>query len=182
MKKATEEDWKEVIKARFYYKDGEIYLKDRPNCPYFSSEHAHKPVGYSNQGYKRCTQTASGLGKRGFMVHRIVWLLNTGKWPSNTIDHINRNPLDNRFENLMDCTQAKNNANRGAYKKIGRFKGVYQMGSVWLVEIQHNKVRYKLGRFHCLGEAVRAYDIACIKLKGKFARPNLPKETYQGVG
>ena len=181
MKKTIEEDWKETIKSRFYYKDGEIYLKERVNKTYFNINHANKPVGYSSQGYKRCSQDASGLGKRSFMVHRIVWLLNTGEWPVNNIDHINRDSLDNRFENLRDVTQAENNTNKGDYKAGGKFKGVYKTGDNWRVQISHKTKKYSLGHFKCLGEAVRAYDIACIKLKGKFARPNLPKETYRGV-
>ena len=170
--KYTEEGWKEVIKSRFYYKDGEVYLNERPDCPYFNNTHAHKPVGSVQQGYKRCRQYASGLGERNFMVHRIVWLLNTGDWPTNTIDHVNRNPLDNRFENLRDVTQAGNNSNKGKYKVGGKFKGVYRVGDSWRVQISHNKKKHSLGVFSCLGEAIRVYDKACVEMKGKFARPN----------
>ena len=112
----AESRWKYTILDRFYYYEGNIYLRDRVEDSYFKSCHAHVPVGYNCNGYRRCMQQCRVLGKRNFMVHRIVWLLNTGEWPKNTIDHINRDPLDNRFENLRDCTQAENNLNKGPYK------------------------------------------------------------------
>ena len=162
----AEAKWKDTILDRFYYNDGEIYYKDRPDCPQFSKHHAHVQVGYNCNGYRRCMQKCSVLGKRNFMVHRIVWLLNTGEWPKNTIDHINRDPLDNRFENLRDTTQAQNNANRGAYKVGGKFKGVYPNGSKWRVQINHNKVRHNLGHYHCVGQAIKAYADAEKRLRG----------------
>ena len=171
--RAREEKWKEEILHRFYYKKGEILYRDRPECPQFNPKYAHKPVGYESQGYKRCVQQCKDLGKRTFMIHRIVWLLNTGNWPKDTIDHIDKNPLNNEFENLRDVTQAVNNANRGPYNKGGKFKGVYQVGGKWLAEIHHNKAYHRLGLFNCLFQAVKAYDKACVELKGVRAKPNL---------
>jgi hypothetical protein len=49
---------------------------------------------------------------RMYYVHRIVWYLHYGSWPKHTIDHINRDKLDNRIENLRDVTHSVNNFNR----------------------------------------------------------------------
>lgn len=54
---------------------------------------------------------------RAYMTHRVAWALHHNKWPEHTIDHINRNSLDNRIENLRDVTQAINNSNKSDYKK-----------------------------------------------------------------
>ena len=43
--------------------------------------------------------------------HRIAWMLQTGKWPSGVIDHINRNKMDNRWENLRDTDRRTNALN-----------------------------------------------------------------------
>lgn len=46
-----------------------------------------------------------------FMVHRIVWLLSKGSisnHPELVIDHINRNPFDNRIENLREVDYQTN--------------------------------------------------------------------------
>lgn len=49
-------------------------------------------------------------------VHRIVWLFHKGSWPTGVIDHINRNKLDNRIENLRDATVELNNINKDLQK------------------------------------------------------------------
>ena len=43
---------------------------------------------------------------------RIIWKLHTGADPVNEIDHINRDPSDDRFENLRDVTSLENSRNR----------------------------------------------------------------------
>lgn len=45
--------------------------------------------------------------------HRVIWFLMTGNWPTGTIDHINRNPTDNRWCNLRDVTHRENLLNVG---------------------------------------------------------------------
>src|SRR5579859_378926 len=51
-----------------------------------------------------------------FKVHRVIWKLMTGKEPD-LIDHRNRNPLDNRWENLRTATNGQNCMNRAAGKR-----------------------------------------------------------------
>jgi hypothetical protein len=66
------------------------------------------PVGCINgRGYVVVTL----LGKK-FTGHRLAWLLHHGEWPREVIDHINRNPSDNRIANLRDVSQAVNLKNR----------------------------------------------------------------------
>ncbi len=52
-------------------------------------------------------------------LHR--YLLNN---PKNTIDHINRNKLDNRKINLRLCTSAQNSQNQSGRQKTSEYKGV----------------------------------------------------------
>lgn len=37
---------------------------------------------------------------RSYAVHRLIWLMHTGAWPKDQLDHINRVRTDNRIENL----------------------------------------------------------------------------------
>jgi hypothetical protein len=47
-----------------------------------------------------------------YPAHRVAWLLHYGAWPCGGIDHINRNPADNRIENLRDVSRAGNQQNQ----------------------------------------------------------------------
>jgi len=42
--------------------------------------------------------------------HRVVWFLTHGTWPV-LLDHINGDKLDNRLENLRECTTLQNTQN-----------------------------------------------------------------------
>ena len=67
----------------------------------------------SSRGYKNVTLSQNGK-RRTITVHRLVaqiFIPNPELKPC--IDHINRNILDNRVENLRWCTTKENNANRG---------------------------------------------------------------------
>lgn len=75
-----------------------------------------KVAGYTSKkdGYVR-------VYHRGqlYMAHRVAWALHYGNWPEYTIDHINRDPSDNRIENLRDVPQFVNNTNKSKYQKRG---------------------------------------------------------------
>lgn len=95
--------------------------------------------------------------------------------PNKDVDHINRNGLDNRKENLRFCTNAQNQANKrpqtGASSK---FKGVSlrkQTGK-WQAYIKKNGDQHYLGVFDDEEGAARAYNEAAEKMFGEFARLN----------
>jgi len=91
-------------------------------------------------------------------------------------DHINRNKLDNRKENLRCATQSQNNMNSLKYRNgiTSQFKGVCwdRATKKWRALIGHeSKVTY-LGRYKSEEEAAHAYDRAAHKYFGEFARMN----------
>ncbi len=69
------------------------------------------PKGYIQVSLKLpCGKHVSALG------HRVAFLLMTGEWPEPGlhVDHINREPSDNRWENLRLTTPRQNALNNSA--------------------------------------------------------------------
>jgi hypothetical protein len=73
------------------------------------SKRPGEPAGFKDQkGYLK----VSGENRKQIFVHRLAWFLVYGEWPIGVIDHINRDPLDNRIENLRDVDSRANSHNR----------------------------------------------------------------------
>jgi hypothetical protein len=62
------------------------------------------------QGYRKVT-----INKRIYLVHRLAWLIGSGKWPDDEIDHINGIRSDNRIENLRAVGRKTNGKNLGLF-------------------------------------------------------------------
>lgn len=109
------------------------------------------------------------INKRPCTFHRYIMGNPIGK----TIDHINHNKLDNRKNNLRECTSRENNQNRRNTNNPLGVKGVYlNKWGTYRAQITINR-RYKyLGTFQTLKEACDAYDKAAKKYFGEFAALN----------
>lgn len=101
------------------------------------------------------------------------------KVPSNIkIDHINRNPLDNRKQNLRICNYSENTCNTGiTINNTSGYKGVSWNSSSgkWLAQIIKDAVQYYLGVFAIKEDAARAYNKASLELHGPFGYQNIIK-------
>jgi hypothetical protein len=116
-----------------------------------------------------------GIFKTNYPAHRVVWAMCHGKWPTNSIDHINGKMDDNRIENLREATAAQNNRNRAAHGR-SRFRGVSwrTRQKCWVAAIKTDGKVTFLGLFQDEEKAARAYDIAAMQQHGDFARLNFP--------
>ena len=91
------------------------------------------------------------------------------------IDHVNRDTLDNRRENLRVATRRQNMANtsKGPRNTSG-FKGVSsdRARGTFRATIKGPEKSVFLGRFTTAVAAAKAYDVAALKMFGEFARTN----------
>lgn len=95
------------------------------------------PQGYAVTKIKRTDGLKKDKGRRTIGMHRLI----LGDPDSPVIDHINRNKLDNRKENLRACTYSKNNHNRSLHKgKTSKHRGVSFKRGKWQVVIRVNGV------------------------------------------
>ncbi len=108
---------------------------------------------------------------KGYKAGRVAWLLMTGEWPKSKIDHINRDPLDNRFANLRPATSLQNSWNSERPLGSVGVKGVTQVtkSDRYFSRIRIGKTRVHLGCFDTVEEAKAAYDAAVVKYHGEFA-------------
>lgn len=87
---------------------------------------------------------------RHYFVHRIIWLIQTGRWPDAEVDHINGVKSDNRWANLRAADDVLNSQNRRrANSNNGTgFLGVTQdkRTGLYVSRIGHE------GRVHILGK------------------------------
>lgn len=109
-----------------------------------------------------------------YLAHRLAWLLITGEFPKDKLDHKDADSLNNRFNNLREATQAQNARNtRVRSDNKSAFKGVSwdQINSKWVARIRVYRGRYRnLGRFNDPAEAHEAYMSAAREIAGEFAR------------
>lgn len=111
----------------------------------------------------------AGTGQSAQQLHRFLTEAPKGV----QVDHVNRDGLDNRRENLRLCTQTQNLANRGRFSNnTSGFKGVswYAKTRKWKAQIQVGKVKRHLGYFDLPEDAHKAYCKAAEEGFGKFAR------------
>jgi hypothetical protein len=87
-------------------------------------------------------------------------------------DHINRDALDNREENLRICTNQQNLCNRPKQvNNTSGYKGVYYYKSSgkWRAQITIDRKRTGIGYFNTAIEAAQAYDRVAKEQYGDFA-------------
>ena len=134
---------------------------------------------YEKNGlYKAIRLTKELSWKRPIFMHREIMKAPKDK----VVDHINRNGLDNRRENLRLVTVAQNNMNKSSANGTSKFKGVYFQRDIkrWRATITVNRYKKHLGVHENEIEAARAYDAAAKKYFGEFAYLNFPPDKKGG--
>ena len=93
------------------------------------------------------------------------------------IDHINRNKLDNRLENLRVITSRENSYNRTkSSTSNNKYKGVIKRNNKYVASITKDGIRREIGGFDNEEDAAKTYDMMAQELFGEFAGLNFPEQ------
>lgn len=132
----------EILSNLVEYKDGRFYRKDTGD---FADKHI------SDWGYR--TVRISVQGKRLYIAaHRLAWYMAYGVEPTGQIDHIDRDTLNNKINNLRDVSQSINQHNRKAKGyTIEKSTGKYY------AQIKLHGKQHFLGRYDTPEQATEAY-------------------------
>lgn len=168
IKERTLKDSNEIIEYEDY---AEIVLYDINNeeCAraIIDLEDVKKVKGYKwaySYGYAR-------NAKKRVLLHRLI--INC---PDDmVVDHINRNPLDNRKENLRICTQQQNSMNRSV--QSNNTSGVVgvtwdKSRNKWMAQIKINQKHKTLGHYENIEDAIEARKQAEILYFGDYRNNN----------
>lgn len=178
----------------YYKNDGSLTTLD--NCDYVSIEllgnHAqeenacvlismqHLPLileckwFLGADGYAKCYSTIDkkmSFGRSGLKMHKLIFPVSKGY----VVDHINRNKLDNRIDNLRKCTYQQNSWNRTKNKNsTNKYKGVKQnTNGTWSAVVCKNGLRNEINNIATEKEAAQIYDYMAEELFGEYAGYNL---------
>lgn len=102
-------------------------------------------------GYRRVH-----INGKTYKAHIICWLLYYKDLPTQMIDHVNRNPGDNRINNLRGVSRSENGRNTDRIDE-GHLVGAYPYYNKWVSRLTYNKQRYYVGLFNTQQEAHEAY-------------------------
>lgn len=91
--------------------------------------------------------------------HRLAWLYVTGRWPANSVDHIDGDKGNNRWQNLRDVPHQKNCQNQhraqGEAGMLGAVKNT--RSGCWRAVITINGKQRHIGTFQNPDAAHAAY-------------------------
>ncbi len=140
---------------KYRYEDGRLYYK---KC-YFKSKIGKEVKSTPDtQGYLSIKHTVGKRTYKNYLVHRVIFAIVHRKLPK-IIDHIDRNPLNNRIENLREATRQLNrfNSKISVTNKSG-FRGVCfdSKTGKWLASIGVHSKDINLGRYDTKEEAYEA--------------------------
>lgn len=173
-------EWEvEYIRQCLRYDSGKLYWLRRP-IEHFKNSHGMNIWNTQNAGkeaggvraFKSDKRWRIRINKKHCCRARLVWMICKGVYPSDMIDHINHDTIDDRIENLREATGSQNQANRMiSCNNTSGYKGVVwcKAKGKWQTGIK-TKGKYKhIGYFLTPEDAHAAYVENAKLLFGEFA-------------
>ena len=142
-----------------------------------------KPIGSSTSvGYVQVSFRINNHNER-VQAHRMAWYLYYGAVPTDLIDHIDHNKINNKIDNLRETNHSKN-ARHSSIKKAklkkraeGNCIGVFKKRNIGCskkpYQVMHNidGKNISLGYYTTMVEAAKARDVYAIEKYGSNCGP-----------
>jgi hypothetical protein len=156
----------ELALQAFNYINGSLYHKtDRKN----QIKKGYLAGCINTTGYRLVR-----LNSERYLAHRVIFLMHKGFLPK-YVDHIDNNPLNNKIENLRECTFSQNKCNTPKYKNnTSGEKGVSwsKDRNKWVASVQYLNKKIYVGRYVNFEDAKYAVREKRKELHGKFTNNN----------
>lgn len=106
-----------------------------------------------------------------YLLHRVIWKMMTGTEPPETLDHKDRNKINNEWENLRAASAAQNIINKETVWSRSGVLGVRKCsrGSGWEARIRYRRKSIQIGTYKTKAEAIAARKAAEKEYYGDFA-------------
>lgn len=128
---------------------------------------------FCGKGYAACK-----IANKTALMHRLIM----SAQPDKVIDHKNHDGLDNRRDNLRECTYTQNIVHSVKQcKTTSKYKGVCFRSRAKVRVWRCNVAAVELGSFKTEEEAAKAYDKKVKELYGEFAVLNFPQASSVGT-
>lgn len=148
----------------FYTENGKFFAK-QPYGKGGKRKHVGEEVGWDNlHGYRQFY-----FSGRVYMVHRVIYYLHYGIYPTLELDHINGNGMDNRPENLREVSREQNCRSFAKIRSSGRFTSKYRGVSLhkpsglWRARMIYGKQDESLGYFESEREAALVWNYKALE-------------------
>jgi hypothetical protein len=110
------------------------------------------------------------IDQRGYRASRLAWFYMTGEWPVPEIDHRDRNPINDAWDNLHLATSTQNSVNQRMRRdNRSGFKGVHPYGTRFIARTRINGKYLHLGIFNTAEEAAAEYNRVRLTAHGEYA-------------
>ena len=115
---------------------------------------------------------------------RVVFAWHHERWPDREIDHLDRDPRNNRIENLREAGRVLQSQNRGCFKYGSTW---FKRDSKWKAQISINGKHKHLGYYETQKEAQEAFMRACDDIGKQYLPATLvdgryvPAERVMGI-